>query len=272
MEGGRYQYYAVRRGHVPDIYGTWLECKRQVTGFKNNDYKGFKDLDEAKAWLGGVAEVADFGGEPQQIAIEAGEQHQQGDLGQDLPNLIQLPVYGSPPSHETEDTRGSLSSSLDVRGGSCDSWCRRRVMKEGPFLNMEDMELLLMRACSSLSIGAPIFVCQEHWSSEEAVRFAFIVVLPYNSRGLELVAHGPTSANVRVARQEVSFAMLEKMVAAIGYSICDYNYRTVARMQERWREIQDASLAPMAQRIRLLEEENADLQHQVETINEMLEE
>ncbi|XLU56745.1 hypothetical protein S245_051393, partial [Arachis hypogaea] len=60
-----------------------------------------------------------FWGEPQQLAIEAGEQYQQGDLGQDLPNLIQLPVYGSPPSHETEDTRGSSSSSLDVCGGSC---------------------------------------------------------------------------------------------------------------------------------------------------------
>ncbi|XLT72939.1 hypothetical protein HN873_029365 [Arachis hypogaea] len=62
MEGGRFQYYAVRRGRVPGIYGTWLECKRQVTEFKNNDYKGFKDLDEAKAWFGAVAEPADFGG------------------------------------------------------------------------------------------------------------------------------------------------------------------------------------------------------------------
>ncbi|XLR34534.1 hypothetical protein HN51_043858 [Arachis hypogaea] len=147
-----------------------------------------------------------------------------------------------------------------------------RVMKEGPFLHVEDMELLLMRACSSLSIGAPIFICQEHMSSEEAVCFAFTMVLPYNSRGLELVAHEPTSADMRVAHQEVSFAMLEKMVAATGYSICDYNYRTVVLMQERWREIQDASLASMAQRIHLLEEENADLQHQVEMINEMLEE
>ncbi|XLR38837.1 hypothetical protein S83_023497 [Arachis hypogaea] len=145
-------------------------------------------------------------------------------------------------------------------------------MKEGPFLQVEDMELLLMRACSTLGIGAPIFVCQENRSSEEAIRFAFTMVLPYNSRGLELVAHGPTSADVRVARQEVSFAMLEKIVAATGYSICDYNYRTVARMEERWREIQDASLASMANRIRLLEEENADLRHQVEMINEMLEE
>ncbi|XP_020972833.1 uncharacterized protein LOC110269383 [Arachis ipaensis] len=253
------------------------ECKRQVTGFKNNDYKGFKDLDEAKAWLGAVAEPADFGGEPQQLAIEAGEQHQEGDLGQDLPNPIQLPVYGSPPSHETEDTHGSSSNSLDVRGGSSNSYAlvggvEGCPMKEGPFLHVEDMELLLMRACSSLGIGAPIFICQENRSSEEAVRFAFTVVLPYNSRGLELVAHGPTSADVRVARQEVSFAMLEKMVAATGYSICDYNYHTVARMEERWREIQDASLSSVAHWIHLLKEENADLQHQVEMINEMLEE
>ncbi|KAL4314676.1 hypothetical protein AHAS_Ahas15G0108900 [Arachis hypogaea] len=151
-------------------------------------------------------------------------------------------------------------------------WCRRPCDEGGTFLARGGHGVVANACMSSLSIGAPIFVCQENRSSEEAVRFAFTVVLPYNSRSVELVAHGPTSADVLVARQEVSFAMLEKMVAATGYSICDYNYCTVARMQERWREIQDASLASMAQRIRLLEEENADLQHQVEMINEMLEE
>ncbi|XLR61404.1 hypothetical protein S83_012076, partial [Arachis hypogaea] len=143
-----------------------------------------------------------FWGEPQQLAIEAGEQHQQGRLGQDLPHPIQPLVYGSPPSHEIEDTRGSLSTSLDVRNGNGNSYAVGggvvgRLMKEGPFLHVEDMELLLMRACSSLDVRAPIFVFQENKSSEEVIRFAFTVVLPYNSRGLELVAHKPTLADVR---------------------------------------------------------------------------
>ncbi|KAL4321372.1 hypothetical protein HN51_065863 [Arachis hypogaea] len=203
MEGGRYQYYAVRRGRVLGIYGTWLECKRQVTRFKNNDYKGFKDLDEAKAWLGGILEPPYFGGSLSSLLSRRG-------------------------SNINRETSGkTFHIRFNFRCGVVG-----RLMNEGPFLHVEDMELLLMRACSSLHIGAPIFVFQENWSSEEVVHFAFTMVLPYNSRGLELVAHEPTLVDVQVARQEVSFAMLEKTVAAIGYSICDYNYHTVARMEE----------------------------------------
>ncbi|MHA8137533.1 ribonuclease H family protein [Lactobacillaceae bacterium Scapto_B20] len=47
------KYYAVRRGRKPGIYNSWPECQEQVTGFNGARFKGFTDLDEAKAFVDG---------------------------------------------------------------------------------------------------------------------------------------------------------------------------------------------------------------------------
>ncbi|QHO45030.1 Ribonuclease H [Arachis hypogaea] len=56
MQSERYPYYAVRKGKSPGIYTTWKECEQQVVGFRNNEYKGFRVLEEAQSWLreGGI--------------------------------------------------------------------------------------------------------------------------------------------------------------------------------------------------------------------------
>lgn len=46
-----YQYYAVAKGHKPGIYLSWDECKKQVTGFKGQEYKGFNNLAEAELFI-----------------------------------------------------------------------------------------------------------------------------------------------------------------------------------------------------------------------------
>ncbi|RYR10574.1 hypothetical protein Ahy_B05g079005 [Arachis hypogaea] len=51
MEGGRHNYYVVRKGRVPGIYTNWVDCERQVSGFKGNEYKGFQVRREAVEWL-----------------------------------------------------------------------------------------------------------------------------------------------------------------------------------------------------------------------------
>ncbi|RYR78686.1 hypothetical protein Ahy_A01g003535 [Arachis hypogaea] len=51
MEGGRYKYYVVRKGRVPEIYTKWVGCERQVLGFKGNKYKRFQVRREAVEWL-----------------------------------------------------------------------------------------------------------------------------------------------------------------------------------------------------------------------------
>ena len=47
------KFYAVRRGRVPGIYTAWDECRRQVTGFKGAEYKGFETRADAEAFMAG---------------------------------------------------------------------------------------------------------------------------------------------------------------------------------------------------------------------------
>jgi ribonuclease HI len=43
--------YAVVRGRMPGLYYDWTACSQQVTGYKDNHYKGFSDEREALAFL-----------------------------------------------------------------------------------------------------------------------------------------------------------------------------------------------------------------------------
>lgn len=45
------KYYAVRAGKKLGIFDNWEECKKQVTGFSNSEYKGFETLEEAQNYL-----------------------------------------------------------------------------------------------------------------------------------------------------------------------------------------------------------------------------
>lgn len=51
MAKKKFLYYAVRKGYNPGIYCTWEECKNQVSGFPNNEYKGFSTLREAEEYF-----------------------------------------------------------------------------------------------------------------------------------------------------------------------------------------------------------------------------
>jgi ribonuclease HI len=45
------KYYAVRIGHKPGIYNSWLECKSQIHKFPGAIYKSFGNLSEAKEFI-----------------------------------------------------------------------------------------------------------------------------------------------------------------------------------------------------------------------------
>lgn len=45
--------YAVKEGKKIGIFNTWEECKEVVVGYPGAEYKGFKSLDDAKAYLSG---------------------------------------------------------------------------------------------------------------------------------------------------------------------------------------------------------------------------
>ena len=46
--GNKQKYYVVWRGKNPGIYESWDDCKEQITGYKNAQYKSFSSRDEAK--------------------------------------------------------------------------------------------------------------------------------------------------------------------------------------------------------------------------------
>ncbi len=46
------KYYAVRNGKKTGIFNTWEECKEQVNGYKNAEYKSFKNIEDAKLYMG----------------------------------------------------------------------------------------------------------------------------------------------------------------------------------------------------------------------------
>lgn len=52
------KYYAVKSGRTPGIYMTWEDCKAQVNGFSNPEYKSFTDVVEAAAFIEGNAAIS----------------------------------------------------------------------------------------------------------------------------------------------------------------------------------------------------------------------
>ena len=52
-------YYAVKKGRKPGIYGTWTECETQVKGFSGAVYKKFNNLKDAESFVDGVEENAE---------------------------------------------------------------------------------------------------------------------------------------------------------------------------------------------------------------------
>lgn len=44
-------YYAVKKGHVPGIYFTWDDCKKQVMGYSGAVYKKFTTLEDAASFI-----------------------------------------------------------------------------------------------------------------------------------------------------------------------------------------------------------------------------
>jgi ATP-dependent DNA helicase PIF1 len=44
-------FYAVKKGHAPDIYNSWEDCQKQIEGFSGSQFKKFKTMEEAAAFI-----------------------------------------------------------------------------------------------------------------------------------------------------------------------------------------------------------------------------
>jgi len=47
------KYYAVRKGYNPGIYDSWVECEKQVKGFKGAEFRSFDDFETAELYFNG---------------------------------------------------------------------------------------------------------------------------------------------------------------------------------------------------------------------------
>lgn len=45
------KFYAVKKGKIPGIYESWEECEKNVKGFHDAQYKGFKSKEEAEEYM-----------------------------------------------------------------------------------------------------------------------------------------------------------------------------------------------------------------------------
>ncbi|HHT98248.1 MAG TPA: RNase H [Clostridiales bacterium] len=59
-------YYAVKNGHKIGIFESWVDCSKQVHGFKGAIYKGFPNLKEAEAYLEGQESKVSHGYESEE--------------------------------------------------------------------------------------------------------------------------------------------------------------------------------------------------------------
>ncbi|XP_057747234.1 uncharacterized protein LOC130966446 [Arachis stenosperma] len=193
MELGRFSYYAVRKGFVPGVYDKWEDCRKQVEGFSGNEYKGFNVRAEAEQWMRGEPLRRD-GSRSRHRRIGGSQSPKPSWL---LERVIFFPL--------NVNQRGS-SSRADGSGG--DTVARKQQLG---FVHVEDMELMLLRACLFFGIGDPMYVHQETGSTESCVMFEYMIILRDKSLGLDLQnAEEAVSNEIDSLRQRIKRLEEEK--------------------------------------------------------------
>ncbi|MED6144310.1 hypothetical protein PIB30_014658 [Stylosanthes scabra] len=235
-----------------------------VTGYRNNEFRGFHNRDEAEVWIA-ADDVEEEINVVANSVVNAAANAGHGAITQASQRLELMRQGGSSASF----VGGSSSNNSD---GSERGREDPRFPNEGPVMHMEDMELMLMRACAFFGVGPAMFVPQEITHGENDIVFGFTVILPNNERRQELVAHGTRSTDETAARQDAAFVMLEKLLSATGYTICDYTHRIIRRVQEPNRNQLVEQIAALENRLRQLQLENTDLKEQISFFQEILDE
>ncbi|QHN76952.1 uncharacterized protein DS421_19g648440 [Arachis hypogaea] len=208
MSGGRYPFYAIRKGKDPGLYRNWNDCKDKVLGVSNSEYKGFKDEQKAVEWLkrGGV--------------------HVAGGRNNDGERTLLLPMGGL-----RITTEGGRLLSRQEEGSSSTGMKEDVVEKAEGSVFVEDMEGLLLRVCLFLCIGPPKFYRRECIMDNGESAVGFVVVLPHTRFGIKVAAEGSVSTDERKARQDASSKMLGEIVLATKLKIVDFNHQRVQALE-----------------------------------------
>ncbi|MED6182103.1 hypothetical protein PIB30_025482 [Stylosanthes scabra] len=171
MEGGRFRFYALRKGRQPGIYTSWSIAKQQVHGFRDCDYRGFKERSDAEAYMPEL-HVTDFASSSSSSASPA------------------QVVTGHLPYDTLLDVVPEVNCS--------------------EFLHTKEMEHLLVNTCRNIGLPEPKFMKFDTIIRQGIVCYSFSVMLRHAStEGANLIATGRFSSAEKRGREDAAFVALE---------------------------------------------------------------
>ena len=47
--------YCIKKGRKTGIFNSWNECKQYIEGYKDADFKSFKNMEDAKKYMNNIA-------------------------------------------------------------------------------------------------------------------------------------------------------------------------------------------------------------------------
>ncbi|RYR31865.1 hypothetical protein Ahy_B01g056800 [Arachis hypogaea] len=253
MESGRHRFYGVRRGRVPGIYMNWEDCKQQVNGFRDCEFKGFPNADDAVSWLraGGVL------------------------LEPPPPPPPPSAPHHPPPRHHHRHGwvwLGARQLSVElhamklhsVQRTRLEAGCRRSRNDSTPkdFVITEDIEVYLIRVCSQLRLDYSVFTQRESYTQNGVQLHGFWVVLQSAQHGVNWVVDGLFSEDEAKARQDAAFQMLEKVLTMTG--------RKVTALQRRVEDLERQVSTPPYHQIRELQNENQMMRNELEMFHKIV--
>ncbi|MED6157456.1 hypothetical protein PIB30_023187 [Stylosanthes scabra] len=134
MNAGKYSHYAVKAGRVKGVYTSWKDCAEQVLGYSGAQFKGFKNLEDALAYMNKGSDGNGKGkGKTVSPLLTAGEKLQ--------PQMAKLDV-GSCRSLATQP--GSSTRHGSVQMCSSQEWEFVPETQGRGFLIAEEMEFYLL--------------------------------------------------------------------------------------------------------------------------------
>ncbi|KAL4305995.1 hypothetical protein HN51_039947 [Arachis hypogaea] len=263
MDTGKYRLYAVRRGRIPGIYTSWKDCKEQVNEFKNAEFKGFRLLRDAQQWLGVVDPPLP---PPPLPELHCGVYPPTGLLQQPFPLSTQFNSMQVSPALGKSSQKAFVPCSQTPLGPNIvPETCSNQ------FVLVEDMEVYLIRVCCQLKLDYPVFNRREFFSGSGELLHGYWVTLLSQQHDINWIVEGGFSPDEGNARQDASFKMLGKVLSLVGKEIHDYNYRIVAGLRVRAKELEQQLSKPAYQRIRNLEQANQKLKSDLQKFNELFE-
>ncbi|KAL4274498.1 uncharacterized protein LOC107622074 [Arachis ipaensis] len=269
MNTGKYRLYAVRKGRIPGIYTNWEDCKKQVNGFPDAEFKGFRLLRDAEHWLGVVDPALTLPTPPEVDSVvhpHTGPFEQPVSLSKHFYNMH----VGSGVGESSQKAVVPCSQIPEGFGATVGP----NIVPENcitQFAVFEDLEVYLIRLCCQLRLDYPVFNRREFFSDNGELLHGYWVTLRSQQRDVSWIVEGGFSSDEQTARQDASFKMLGKVLSLVGKEIHDYNYRIVAALRVRVEELERQLRVCVQQRIRDLEHENRKLRSDLQKYNDLFE-